>query len=345
MNTRSRESRYRIRAGLWLAIASLFFAATGMAAQDSPAGVAKKPGVSLPNLVGPTFGGKQFWSDQLVYHDWRIQRNVLTGHSRLLDEKNVRRAWGTFAHCQQRLEAFKQQKQLPPLKPNVILLLHGLVRSRKSMDGLCQYLRRHSDDTVLNVSYASSRGTLSEHADSVAGVIRNLDGVQQVSLVAHSLGNLVIRHYLADRERAGRQEPTAPRVHRIVMLAPPNNGAALAEQFRENQLFRTIWGTSGLELAEKWPTLEKQLATPQCQFGIIAGGTGRDTGRNPLLRGDDDLVVSVAETRLPGAHDFVVVTALHSLIMDNAKVQEYSLRFLQRGCFIAEDKRCPIPRN
>ena len=52
----------------------------------------------IGGLAVPTLGGRQFWSDRLVYGGWRIQENFLTGHSRLLDAGNVRRAWGTFAH-------------------------------------------------------------------------------------------------------------------------------------------------------------------------------------------------------------------------------------------------------
>ena len=39
------------------------------------------------NLKSPTLGGKQFWYDELVYGDWRIQRNVLTKHYRLLADE------------------------------------------------------------------------------------------------------------------------------------------------------------------------------------------------------------------------------------------------------------------
>jgi pimeloyl-ACP methyl ester carboxylesterase len=92
----------------------------------------------------------------------------------------------------------------------------------------------------MNVSYASSRESLSEHAASLAKVIERLEGVQQVNFVAHSLGNLVIRHYLADRRQLSAGSRPGPRVRRIVMLAPPNNGAALAEQFRSNPLFQTM---------------------------------------------------------------------------------------------------------
>jgi pimeloyl-ACP methyl ester carboxylesterase len=302
-------------------------------------------GLSLPNLASPTLGGKQFWSDELVFHDFRIQRHAWTGHYRFLDDRNFRRAWGSFSHCQQRLEDLKRERDLPPLKPHVVLVLHGLVRSRTAMSGIVEYLRERSEDTtIMNVSYASSRESLAEHAASLQRVIAHLDGVDDVSFVAHSLGNLVVRHYLADRRQLPRRAQ-GPRVQRIVMLAPPNNGAALAEQFRDNPLFQTLWGTSGMELAEKWTAVQQQLAIPTCQFGIIAGGTGQDEGRNPLLQGDDDLVVSVEETRLPGAHDFIVVPALHSTLMDHAEVREYTLRFLTHGYFLEAGKRCPIPGN
>src|SRR5437773_2749583 len=43
------------------------------------------------NLVVATLGGKQVWADELVFWGWRIQRNSLTDHCRLLDEHDERR--------------------------------------------------------------------------------------------------------------------------------------------------------------------------------------------------------------------------------------------------------------
>jgi hypothetical protein len=51
----------------------------------------------------------------------------------------------------------------------------------------------------------------------------------------------------------------------------------------------------------------------------------------------------VEETRLAGARDFIVVPALHTVIMDNPQVREYVVRFLRQGSFVSEEKRCPIP--
>jgi hypothetical protein len=34
------------------------------------------------NVELPTWGGKQFWTDVLHFHQWRIQRNVFTARWR-----------------------------------------------------------------------------------------------------------------------------------------------------------------------------------------------------------------------------------------------------------------------
>src|SRR6185503_12645664 len=142
---------------------------------------------------------------------------------------------------------------------------------------------------------------------ALAKLVDGLEGVQEVNFVAHSLGNLVIRHFLADRANSSDPRPRSWRLGRIVMLAPPNQGAEIAMQFRHNPIYQTVWGETGRELAEEWSSLSQKLAVPSCQFGIIAGGVGNSVGRNPLLSGDDDFVVCVEETRLVGARDFCVL--------------------------------------
>ena len=297
------------------------------------------------NLTAPTLGGKQFWTDELAFREWRIQRHALTGHFRLLDGNDLRRAWGTFEQCRARLESLKREIPLRPMGRHAVLVLHGLGRTRQSMQGLCAYLTEHSDYTILNVSYASTREPLHAHAASLARLIRHLEGVEQISFVAHSMGNLVIRRYLADRAQQGAASPPSPRLHRIVMIAPPNQGAELAERFRRSRLFQVLLGPSGTALAQQWEEIEKQVAIPECEFGIIAGGSGSPGGRNPLVEGDDDLIVSVAETRLAGATDFLVVPALHSALIHDEEVHRATLRFLDRGYFVSEHQRHPIARE
>lgn len=306
--------------------------------------VARQPSTGGNNAFPvPTMGGKQLWADELFFYRWRIQRNVLTGHCRLLDENNLRYGWGTFDQCKAKLEQIKRARAMPPMRGKVVVVLHGLFRSRTSMSKLCEHLGEQGGYTVLNVGYASTQREVGSHAKALERIVDNLDGVDEISFIGHSMGNVVIRHYLGDL--AGHPPRTRPRFCRFVMLAPPNQGSHLAAVFANNVLFKEIVGDAGQELGHQWPELERRLATPDFEFGIIAGGKNNAKGYNPLLAGDNDGTISIETTKLAGARDFVVVPVLHSFIMDNARVQQYVLRFLQRGYFTTAEQRHPLERQ
>ncbi|MGD9720303.1 MAG: esterase/lipase family protein [Pirellulales bacterium] len=294
-----------------------------------------------PNAVMPTLGGKQFWADELFFHEWHIQRNVFTGHYRLLSGANLRYAWGSFDECRAKLESIKQKRGLPPMQGPAVVVLHGLFRSCSSMGKLCQYLRDQRGYTVFNVTYPSTRGTVAEHATSLAKVVQNLPGIDSISFVAHSLGNLVIRHYLGDQADAGGAAAD-PRFKRMVMLGPPNQGAEVAEALARVGLFHVVAGASASQLAREWSALQQKLATPAFPFGILAGGRGTQSGYNPWFGKDNDLVVTVDSARLPGAADFLVLPALHTFMMDDPTVQQYTLSFLENGYFVSAGERRPI---
>jgi pimeloyl-ACP methyl ester carboxylesterase len=286
-------------------------------------------------------GGKQFWADRRFFRGWRIQQNVLTGHCRLLDEHNRRHTWGTFEGCLARLDQIKRQRQLAPMQGRAVILLHGLFRTRESLAPLAKRLREQGYE-VFNVGYPTTRAGVAWHAHNLAQIIEGLEGLEEIDFVAHSLGNLVIRHYLADHTDPATGRQGDPRIKRIVMLGPPNQGADLAVHLDRGPFYEWVGGRSAVQLGRAWAELEPKLATPKCQFGIIAGGSGESRGRNPLLSGDDDYVVSVEATRLSGARDFVVLPVAHTFMMNDPKVQEYTLRFLEHGHFVSEDQRRPI---
>jgi pimeloyl-ACP methyl ester carboxylesterase len=261
----------------------------------------KGPGRTGPpsgfELHMPTMGGKQFWADELFFHQWHIQRNALSGRCRLLDEHGLRYASGTFQECRAKLEEIRRQRGLPPMHGKAVIVLHGLFRSQSSMNGLCRYLAEQGGYTVFNVAYPSTRRDIAAHARSLALVIKNLEGIEEINFVAHSMGNIVVRRYLGDhtsrRSPSGALPSTVerrpdPRIKRMVMLGPPNHGSEVALTLAENKVFEPITGRSVRQLGLDWATLEDKLATPQFEFGIIAGGRGDDHGFNPLLPGDDD---------------------------------------------------------
>ncbi|HTN77212.1 MAG TPA: hypothetical protein VL096_18265, partial [Pirellulaceae bacterium] len=195
------------------------------------------------NLQLSTYGGKQFWTDVEICEDCRIQCNVVTGHHRLLDDHDVRQTWGTLPKCQAKFTEIKRERSMVAPRGKVVIVLHGLLRSREQLQGLSNYLEQEGHYTVLNFGYASSRSEVGEHAAALASVVEGCRDADEISFVAHSLGNIVVRHYLADCTLDGKK--LDPRIHRVVMLGPPNNGAELANRFRNNPLFQLVWGRSG----------------------------------------------------------------------------------------------------
>ncbi len=313
---------------------------------EEPIGASEKPpvegNINFPTVTG---GGKQFWSDELVFHRWRIQLNVISGHYRLLDENDYRHAWGTFDQCREKLATLQREKTLPPMNGRAVLTLHGLFRSRDATEGLGQYLEEEADFTWLNVGYASTRRSIDDHAASLAKVLEHLDGIDEVHFVCHSLGNLVVRRYLGEALQPEPRWKTDPRLKRMVMLGPPNQGAHMAEIFKNNKVFGLVMGPSGKQLAGGWTEVEKRLATPQFDFGIIAGNLKTTNLYNPLVVGDDDFVVGIEETRLDGARDFMAVPLHHGQLLHDKQVREYVRTFLCEGCFISDEKRQPLAKQ
>ena len=149
---------------------------------------------------------------------------------------------------------------------------------------------------------------------------------------------------IRDSYYIGKYKPEGDeRFGRMVMLAPPNNGSRLAQRLQDNFLFKTFWGVSGQDLSRNWDEIEKTLATPEFEFGVIAGGQPEQSALdNPLLSGKNDLVVSVEETRLIGAHDFMQQRLLHSTMMKQKEVWQAALSFLENGYFSSAAERSPI---
>ena len=299
-------------------------------------------GVTSAGAVdGATLGGTQFWTDRLIYGDWRIQQNAVTGHYRLLDDENVRQASGTYSECRTEFLKLKKEHDMPPLKSTAVVTLHGLGAFRGVMQPIANYLAKEGDWTAINFSYASTRKSVADHALALEHVIDNLEGVEHVHLVAHSLGNIVVRRYFDLRAAQPNADRHGPKIERVVMIGPPNNGSAVARQLENSKLFEVVAGTSAEQLGEAWDDLRPKLATPP-HFGIIAGSTLRGNGTNPLVPGDDDMMVGVDETKLPGAEDFLTVSSTHTLMLFKREVREATLKFLKEGYFVSADKQQPI---
>ncbi len=287
-----------------------------------------------------TLGGKQLWTDHLHVGGWRIQRHALTGHYRLLDPRDFRHMAGSLSDCRGMLDRITREECLPAETGDVVIVLHGLFRSRHSMAGMARYLREDLGACVFNFEYASTRSRVAEHARALANVVAYFAPTRRVHFVGHSLGGLIVRSYLHSRYQveAATGQSVGPVVGRTVMLGTPNLGTELARRLGRFSLVRHVWGQSGNQMARDFETLQSQLATPRTDFGLIAG----QSFGPPWLSSPGDLVVTVQETQLPGAADFLVVRSVHSCLMDKPAVQSATACFLRNGYFRSDEERCPI---
>lgn len=200
---------------------------------------------------------------------------------------------------------------MSPAPPReMVVLVHGMGRSSLSMRSLARALKQAGFATS-SFDYSSTRHGVDELCVQLASHVAELerDEGARVHFVGHSLGNLLIRGALGSTPPA--------HVGRIVMLAPPNRGAAAADAYAP-------WFGWLLEpLDELGPAgAAARLPVPPLEIGVIAGAL--------------DGKVQVEETHLAGEKDHVTVPGLHSFLMNRADVQELTLRFLREGRFAPE---------
>lgn len=292
----------------------------------------------------PTLGGRFVWSDEVVDHGWRIQKHAVIGHYRLLDDHDRRQAFGSFDTCLAKLNEEKKAQNFPPNPKDVVIVLHGLGAGRQFMEGLAEYLEENGNLATINVGYPSTMEDVDAYAASLDSVIRHLDGVERVSFVAHSMGNIVIRRYLNNMSRLDPAMRPPVEFKRMVMISPPNHGAELADAWADNKLVAAVAGKPLDQLAPSkgWGELEKQLSTPNFEFGIIVGGRGDAEGYFDAIPGDDDGLLSIETSKLAGASDYIQTLGIHQLMPQYKEVRAATLNFLLHGYFVSPQAMHPI---
>ncbi|MBI4881941.1 MAG: alpha/beta fold hydrolase [Planctomycetes bacterium] len=196
-----------------------------------------------------------------------------------------------------------------------VLLLHGMGRTAKSMSPLERRLEQAGYD-VRCWSYPS----LSEDTARLAARLRcELDrlgddpSVSRVHLVGHSLGGVLARAALLP-------EPP-PKIGRVVLLAPPNQGSAAARVLAP-LLGRFLKPLEGLSDAPG-SAVQSLGQVEGVEIGVIAAAW--------------DGKVPVQSTHLEEEADHVVVKGFHSFLMNQRVVQDQVLHFLREGKFSRED--------
>lgn len=296
-----------------------------------PAGnLENEPENSSPlNLAMKTGGGTQLWTDHAFRDGYRIQQNALTGHWRLLDGNDIRRAWGTRDQCDGVLDQLCPYERGKQDSHHVVVLLHGLMRTHHSMKPIESKLSQAGFEHFVRFSYASTRSSISDHAAALREVLEGMPPNTTFSFVGHSMGNIVVRHLVGDLQNDGDPKGLLPRCQAMVMLGPPNQGAAIARRLAPTGVFEWITGKGGMELGPEWEEFVRHLATPPFPFLVIAGDLSENLVSNPLVEGSSDFVVSVKEAELEGSESFETVPVLHSFLMNDESVQQATIDFIK----------------
>jgi len=268
--------------------------------------------------------GWEYWSDVSVAQGCRVQKHAVYDGYRILDESNKCIVAGSREKCDKELAYRVSTGLAKPFEGEVVLLLHGVLRSSRNTATLGKRLEEQGF-TVVRLDYASTCLSLEKHAENLGKVVASLDRAKSIHLVGHSMGGLVTRRYLG----SGKPDP---RIKRVVMLGTPNHGAELADMVADLKLFGFIFGPAGQELCTEKRSAGVACDLPQgIEAAVVAGGLGHKPGINPILKVDNDGVVTVESTKLAGACDFLRVKAHHGALLRNAEVAEAVGRFLRNG--------------
>jgi pimeloyl-ACP methyl ester carboxylesterase len=197
-----------------------------------------------------------------------------------------------------------------------VVLLHGLWMPGAVMHWLATRLEE-SGFATETFSYHS----VAEGPERAARELVDYIGTRECAIVAHSLGGLVALQALCDA-------PTLP-VRRVVCLGSPLTGSGAVSGMLRWPPAAAMFGRSAELLQRGFPCWQGRA-----EVGVIAGcvphGLGALFGH---FDGPHDGTVAVAETRLPGVADHVVVEAGHSGLLLSEEAAAQTVAFLRDGRF------------
>jgi hypothetical protein len=144
------------------------------------------------------------------------------------------------------------------------------------------------------------------------------------------MGGLLARVYIA------RYQPK--RLGRVVMLGTPSSGSEIADRLKNFGAYRAFFGPAGQQLGTQRSAVDDAMLPPvNYPVGIIAGNRSIYPVAGTMLPKPHDGRVSVANTKLEGMADHVVVAASHPWLVRNAVAVEQTIAFLRDGRFDPSD--------
>lgn len=217
-----------------------------------------------------------------------------------------------------------------------VILVHGLWMRGAAMALMRRRIRRCGYH-VISYSYPTMRLSLSENAGRLERFCREQGGAR-LHFVGHSLGGIVILALL------GRT--TDLNIGRIVLAGPPYTGSFAARRFERLPGGRKALGRS----IQQWLGESRTADYARYEIGVIAGSfnIGLATLIAPDLPRPNDGMVTVDETRVPGARDHIVLGTGHTWMLVSAAIVRQICAFLRNGAFdrgIGDEGQEPVTNH
>lgn len=176
---------------------------------------------------------------------------------------------------------------------------------------------------VLNWGYSSLNKTIEEHANDLVIELNKLALEKPgypLHFVCHSMGGLVLR--------AAVNHPNCPleaQIGKAVLLGTPNQGASWGRFLEQFSLVKKIGkDKSALQLMTKENFDHLGQFPETMEVMVIAG----NFSLNPLIKEDNDGIVTVAETVLSTPHKHVTLYVGHKGMLISKQAMEHVKMFL-----------------
>lgn len=198
---------------------------------------------------------------------------------------------------------------------SVVILIHGLMRTANSMYKLSHHISENGYE-VINYNYLSTNYSIQEHGTHLKDFVEQLkkeNPNKTFHFVTHSLGGIIARDALA-------KLTSTQQCGSLIMLAPPNQGSALAKicSILLPRITKRIKPLA--ELSSDKNAAIHTIPTPNLKMGIIAG------------RFDAKVPPSFAQLKNYDTA-FMIVNVAHTFIMNHPKAKKAIIQFLKHQTF------------
>lgn len=206
-----------------------------------------------------------------------------------------------------------------------IILLHGLYMHGLVMQPLSSRLKKlgYKTKTLTYNTVNIDQEQLFQSIDKA------LSATTTNALVGHSLGGLMIKHYLASRR------PPISQVSHVVAIGSPLKGASIVTRIQQLGLGAMLGNSvkHGLNMHDDvWDFPQK--------LGSIAGTV--PLGARPLLLMDtqtmSDGTVTVEETKMLGMTDHILTKNSHTSMIYSRYIPDQIDHFIQHARFKRNEK-------